>query len=153
MSDLDNLGSYLKYLKESKRKISSTHWVLNSTPFVVVADAQLPLYASMNFYFMSSETIREGTNLMSGGKLEKGEKLVSGNKCFKLIMQEDGNLVLKQFLPLFCPRGDGFDKSVQKQWDGVGFKIKRFSPHTQSHDCREKWNQKYFILLSLVFYS
>ena len=61
----------------------------------MVEDAQLPLYASMNFYFMSSETIREGTNLMSGGRLEKGEKLVSGNKCFKLIMQEDGNLVLK----------------------------------------------------------
>ena len=45
--------------------------------------------------FLSLETMREGTNLMSGGRLEKGEKLMSGNRCFKLIMQEDGNLVLK----------------------------------------------------------
>ena len=137
-SDLDNLGSYLKNLKESKRKISSTHWVLNSTPFVMVEDAQLPLYGSLNFYFMSSETIREGTNLMSGGRLEKGEKLVSGNKCFKLIMQEDGNLVLKQFLPLFCPRGDSLDTCMQNS--GLIQNQKLFS--TEAHDCREKWNQK-----------
>ena len=59
---------------------------------------------------MFLETIRDGTNLMSNSRLEKGEKLVSGNKCFKLIMQEDGNLVLRNiyaatrtlFLDLCC---------------------------------------------------
>ena len=63
-----------------------------------IATALFALIIDTSFYlfFMFLETIRDGTNLMSGSRLVKGEKLMSGIKCFKLTMREDGNLVLRK---------------------------------------------------------